>query len=123
MSVSATAEFRFVQDLPKRERSKLVNLWEQLKQHHATIAALTAEHGQLVPQSMVHGLLGVCNQRVSQLCQSGKLVKFEVGKASFITEESIVALAKSERKAGRPFKVKAPTLGECANLAREAMRK
>ena len=104
-----------MQELPKREASRLAGVWDQLRE----LRALTQQHGQLVPMRMVPPLLNVSAERVSQLCQTGKLLRFDLGKVAFVTEESIVALAKSERKAGRPFKVHSPTLKECAAMAKD----
>jgi hypothetical protein len=101
MNAVATLDFPFVQDLPKREKSKLANLWD----HFTELRSVMAEHGALVPQSFAAELLGVSPQRINQLVTAGKLtvVPFHTGR--FVTENSIVALAKSERKNGRPFKI------------------
>lgn len=116
MSATAIMEFPFVQELPKREASRLAGVWDQLRE----LRALTEQHGQLVPLRMVHLLLDVTPTRVDQLCVAGKLLRFDLGKVAFVTEESIVALAKSERKAGRPFKVHQPTMAECSAIVKGA---
>lgn len=118
MSAAATTEFPFVNELPKRDRSRFSVAWDKLRLFHAQVSALTAEHGALVPMRLVPPVLNISNQRVCQLCDAGKLHRFEVGDVVFISEASIVALAKTERKAGRPFKVHQPTVSECAEIAK-----
>ena len=118
MSAAATTEFPFMQELPKREASRLAGVWDQLRE----LRALTEQYGQLVPLRMVHLLLDVTPTRIDQLCVAGKLLRLDVGKVAFVTEESIVALAKTERKAGRPFKVHQPTMADCSGVAKELVK-
>jgi hypothetical protein len=101
MNVGATLDFPFVQQLPKREKSRLCNLWDELRE----LRSLIAEHGALVPQPFAAELLGISHQRVQQLIASGKLIAVPVHTSRFVTENSIVTLAKSERKTGRPFNI------------------
>lgn len=101
MSDVITADFPFVQDLPKREKSKLATLWDQFQ----AFRKASAEHGSLLPQNFAAELLGVSRQRIHQLIEEGKLQVVCVHTSRFITEGSLVDLAKSERKAGRPFKL------------------
>lgn len=113
--VDATvAEFPFVATLPKREKSRLQTFWEQFEVMKAAMDA----HGSLVPATFAARLLGVSKQRVHQLTEAGKLQCIEVNGHSFITEDSMVALAKSERKAGRPPHIK--SFADCVEVGIEA---
>jgi len=94
-------EFPFVAALPKREKSKLARVWDTFKE----IQDITAEKGSLVPATFAAKLLDISPQRVSELLNQGTLERVKVGNCLFATERSIVELAKSERKAGRPFKL------------------
>lgn len=94
-------EFPFVESLPKREKSKLRKLWDELE----TLRQTSAEKGPLLPVSFVASLSGVSKQRVHQLMESGQLERVEVNGHPFVTENSLVGWVKSERKSGRPPKV------------------
>jgi hypothetical protein len=107
---AATADFPFVQELPKRERSKLATLWDLLNE--ARVA--TQEHGTPIPVGFAAELLGVSKQRVSQLLDQGKLTTVMLNDQRFVGENSLVAWAKSERIVGRP-----PSLKTCIANARE----
>lgn len=114
--MEAVLDFPFVQDLPKREKSKLANLWDALKASRADVDAAFASQGGIVPVGLAAQLLNVSKQRVSQLLDEGKLVAVSVHGHRFVGEDSLVALAKSDRKGGRP--VKAPSLSESYALAK-----
>lgn len=94
------SEFPFVQQLPQREKSKLVKLWD----HFAAVRMAIDQHGMLVPVSLAAELAGVSRQRIDQLVDSDRLVRIELNGHPFITENSFVQWAKSERKNGRPLK-------------------
>ena len=94
-------EFPFVEGLAKRDKTKLENLWEVLKR----AKELADEKGMLLPSRFAAGLLGVSQQRVDQLMDAGKLERVVLDGHPFITEDSIVDYAKSERKTGRPIKI------------------
>jgi excisionase family DNA binding protein len=49
-------------------------------------------------------MLGVTKPRVNQLCEAGRLTFVIVGNARLIERAGVEALAKTERKAGRPKK-------------------
>lgn len=100
--MEAIGEFPFVEQLPKREKSKVAKLWDVL----AEASALTEEKGMLLPSRFAAKLLGISQARVDQLMDAGKLERVELDGHPFVTENSVVAFAKTERKAGRP--VKAP---------------
>jgi len=93
-------EFAFVSALPKREKSKLAKVWDTFNELRAAMAS----KGDLVPATMAAKCLDISRQRVWELMQAGKLDRVEVDGHVFVTADSVVALAKSERKAGRPFK-------------------
>jgi len=99
MHEAAITEFDFVDKLPKREKSKVAKIWDQFK----ALSAAQEEHGILLPQVFVASMLGLSRQRVNFLCQEGRLVVVRIGDQPFVTENSTIEYAKSERKAGRPL--------------------
>jgi hypothetical protein len=108
------AEFPFVAGLPKRERSRLENMWDQM----ADLRAIVASKGMLIPSRLAAKILGISRQRVEELLKEGRLELVQVEGHNFIPESSVVAYARSERKAGRP--VKSPdSPRECFTAARE----
>lgn len=106
MNEATFAEFPFVETLPKREKSKLRKLWDELE----ALRQVSAEKGQLIPPRFAAELAGVSHQRIHQL-MGDVLERVEVNGRPFVTEESLLAWVKSERKAGRPVNV-AATVGE-----------
>lgn len=104
-------EFPFVAELPKREKSKLAKLWDQL----AEVRAITNEKGLILPQSFVSKLLDVSDQRISQLLDDGKLDGVCINGRRFVTEKSVIEWAGQEHKTGRP--TKAHQVAEEGNLA------
>lgn len=105
------SEFPFVEELPKREKSRVMKLWDHFKE----AKAIMAEKGMLVPVKLAGDIAGVSHQRILQLCQARTLERIELHGHPFITENSFVEWAKSERKAGRPFKPQ--SFGEQAKSA------
>jgi hypothetical protein len=101
MSEAISFEFPFVESLPKREKSKLRKVWDELE----ALRQVSAEKGQLLPVQFVVQLVGVSAQRVHQLMAAGTLERVEVNGRPFVTESSVLAWCKTERKAGRPPKV------------------
>lgn len=91
-------EFPFVEGLPKREKSRLQKLWD----HFQEVKEISAEKGILVPVRLASSLGGVSVQRIDQLCVVGKLERVYVDEHPFVTEQSLLAWARSERKSGRP---------------------
>lgn len=112
-----TPQFPFVSELPKREKRKVENVWDRLAQMREAVDA----HGMLIPPVMVASLLNVSRQRVHQFTQDGRLKMVQVNGQPMITEDSVVELAKAERKAGRPFKVNEPTVKNSIKLAMEVL--
>lgn len=98
----AVPEFSFVASLPESRKTRL----EVLKDVFGKIDRATREHGALVPPALVAGVLGVSRQRVMELVEAGRLVRVEIDGHPFITENSVVAHARDERKAGRPVKTR-----------------
>lgn len=119
----ATAhEFSFVNELPKREKSRWAKLWEQFQR--ASDSA--AQHGIILPQAAAAQLLGVSRQRVFQLVEEGRLQTVELAGCRYVTESSIRAFAEAERRSGVHLNTPT-TVTECAKRAvaagREASKK
>lgn len=108
MASENVAEFPFVEGLPKREKSKFERVWDRFQE----LSKAAEGKGMLLPLRMAAEIIGVSKQRVQDLIGEGRLEVLELSGERFITEVSVVAYAKSERKAGRPVK-----------LAREAEEK
>lgn len=98
MFEAAVNEFPFVAELPKREKSKLAQLWERFQE----IQAITERKGTIVPPIVAAELLGVSKQRVWQLMEDGRLERVMWRNQVFVTEKDLLAFAESERKTGRP---------------------
>lgn len=96
-----TTDFPFVEELPKREKSKLAKLWDQFQ----VMRDATAKHGCLVPIALAAKLGNVSNQRIHQLMDVGTLERVEIDGHPFISETSMLNWVSAERKAGRPPKV------------------
>lgn len=97
----AVADFPFVAELPKREKSRLARLWDHLRE----VRAVQAEKGEVIPQSFVGDLLGLSTQRVGQFLDEGRLEGVSINGRRYVTVRSIEQFAQVERKTGRPFKV------------------
>lgn len=93
-------EFPWVEELPKREKSRLAKAWDCLK----AFSDATKEAGALVPVSFAASILGVSDQRIRDLVNGNILEGIRLQGHLFISERSIVAWARTERKAGRPPK-------------------
>lgn len=112
VNIDSTLDFPFLAELPKREKSKMANFWDRL----AEMRAVSQEKGPLIPIRFAARLLGISHQRVTELMKLGRLECYEVDGHSFVPESSLVAFAKSERKAGRPPKV-VTSYSECVKVA------
>jgi len=110
-NVDDIAEFPFVADLPKREKTKLASLWDNFQE----IKTVTEAHGMLVPVSLAAELLGISRQRIHELMEAGRLQRVEFRGRAYMTEDQLHEYARAERKAGRPPKVR--TLFQVAKLA------
>jgi len=93
-------EFPFVAEMPKREKSKLAKLWDELSVARDTVE----EHGALLPMYLAAELMNVSRQRVDQLLESGKLQGAVVFDKRWVLQSSVEAWAREEHKAGRPLK-------------------
>ena len=111
--IDVASDFPFVADLPKREKSRVVKLWDAFHE----LAAMHAEHGLPVPRSAAADLLEVSQQRIAQLIAAGKLTVVDFNGHSYVTEKSLKELAKTERKTGRPFKGVAESNAEIFKLS------
>lgn len=98
MHEATVNEFPFVAELPKREKSKLTKIWEQFQE----LSTAQEEHGILLPQVFVASMLGLSRQRVNEICKDGRLVVVQIGGRPFVTENSVIEFARTERKTGRP---------------------
>lgn len=67
------------------------------------LSAIVDQKGMLVPVKLSALLLDVSTQRVYELMQKGRLERIECYGHVFVTENSLHALADSERAAGRPL--------------------
>ena len=112
MFEATVSEFPFVAELPRAEKRQAKSLWDRFRD----LSKLAETNGVLVPPSLAAALLDISKQRVHQLMVDGKLERIEFEGHPFITENSIVALAKTERKAGRPFRIP-ETMTDCAKVA------
>jgi hypothetical protein len=97
---NATLDFPFVEEIPKREKTRVAKLWDQF----AELKAIVDEKGMLLPPVCVAELLNVSRARVHQLTTTGQLERVEFRGQVFVTEESLVAWAQTEHKSGRPLK-------------------
>jgi hypothetical protein len=59
----------------------------------------------LMPIAFAAKIAGVSRQRIDDLVERGQVERVVLNGHPFVTEESFIAWAKSERKAGRPFKL------------------
>lgn len=103
MASENVAEFPFVEGLPKRERSRLGLVWDRFQE----FSKAAEGKGVLLPARLAAEIIGVSRQRVQELMELGRLEVLELSGERFVTEESVVAYAKSERKAGRSVKLEA----------------
>jgi hypothetical protein len=99
MSDTATmGEFKFMADMPKT--AKALSVQDQFAAFKASID----KNGFPVPKVVAAKLADVTRARIGGLIKEGKLDVIELDGHSFVTENSLVAYMRSERKAGRPSK-------------------
>ncbi len=100
MSDAATYnEFPFVEQLPKREKSKLRKLWDVIGE----MSDLVEKEGMMIPAPMAAKALGISRQRLHVLVQERRLQVILFHGHHYITEKALVEFAKEERKTGRPI--------------------
>lgn len=110
--------FPFLADVRKKTSPRLARVLDSVQ----AIRAAVDRCGALVPREMLPTLLDVSPQRIAQLVNEGQLAQEEIQGHRFVTEESLVAWVKLERKAGRPCKVKAPTCQQSKEIASAIMK-
>lgn len=98
-AINEAQEFPFVEVLPKREKSRLLSVWELISE----LSRVSEQKGALVPVVLAAEALNVTRQRMHQFCDESRLEVVLVRGHKFITEDSLVAFAKQQRKSGRPF--------------------
>lgn len=111
---SAVCEFPFVEGLPVREKSRIGKAWDIV----VHMREAQAQHGLLIPERLAARLAGVSWQRIEQLSKAERLKCVRIDGHPFITEDSLVAWLKSDRKTGRPRKAVA-SVADCAKVAFE----
>ena len=99
--IDVASDFPFVAELPKREKSRLVRVWDSLREFSASLEG----KGLPVPFKTAAALLEVSVQRVDELATDGALERVEFMGHRYVTENSLVAHCRTERKRGRPQKV------------------
>ena len=114
MNGAETMEMPFVAALPKREKSRVVKLLE----HVAEMSKLVESKGMLIPVRLASSIVGVTHQRISALMEAGVLERVDYNGHPFVTEKSLIAWARTERKAGRPVKI-VNTWSESQRVARD----
>lgn len=86
------------------------------------MSEIQKREGMLVPVMLAAKVLNVSRTRIDQLVEAGSLNRIEVDGHVFLTENSVVAFAKTERKAGRPSKPSF-TLSDAMDAAKNGLKK
>jgi len=110
-----TAEFPFVEALPKVDESGLTR-HERLQRRLSMIRTMAETDGQLIPVALAAELLTLSRQRIHRIVEQGHLKKVTIHGTSYVTENSLLDYITSERKAGRPPKIPS-SVQDCAKLA------
>jgi hypothetical protein len=110
-SLTEIADFPFVKDLPKREKSKVAKIMDVIHE----LEAVTKERGPIIPQGLIADVLGVSKQRVSALLDQGRMDYHTINGTRFVYSKSFREFARQERKVGRP-----PTKSPVVQAARAA---
>lgn len=92
-------DLSFVASLPKRERSR----WEKVWDGYQEWKRVCAEKGALLPISLAAQIANVSRQRMYELCEGKQVERTYLLGHAYVTEESLLDWARSERKAGRPL--------------------
>lgn len=100
MAETLTPDFPFVEELPKREKSRFARMWELVQE----MSDKQREVGEMVPASLVAKVLRCSRQNVFSLAERGTLEAYRFDGHLFITRRSLVAYAEAERQVGRPLK-------------------
>jgi hypothetical protein len=96
MDIENVAELPWGAAMPARKQSK----WLRFIDRYRAYKRLRERHGDLVPQVFAAKFAGVSKQRIGSLCDAGNLVRVYFEGHAFITEDSLVAWARSDRKTG-----------------------
>lgn len=103
-----------VKGLPKREARKVAGLWGRLDEFKKFVEA----NGQVIPQRVAAGLIGVSRQRIAELTAADRLTCVYFEGHPYITESSVVEFGMAERKSGRPVKnLEQPSMKAMAKVA------
>jgi len=113
MSEVLTGEFAFVEDIPKRQRSRLRRLIDAYRE----VKAITDEKGMLLPVKLAADMAGVCHQRIAQLADAGQLEIVRLHGHRYVTESSFFGWVNSERKTGRPPKLATMSYTDSVKMA------
>lgn len=97
--IETAAEFPFVSEVTRKRANP--SAWEALK----ALKAASQSGGAWVPAGLAAEMLGVGKQRLYDLIEEGTIHGEKYHGHLFLSEDSVVAYAKRERKAGRPPKV------------------
>ena len=98
MFQAAISEFPFVESLPKREKSRLRTMWD----HVNALIEASEKDGFPIQQAYAARLLGFSRQRMCALVDQGRFRTVEVNGERFVTMNSVMEFAETERKNGRP---------------------
>lgn len=104
MSDTLTMPFPFLAEVPKRERSAILDGWAELEEFQEMVR----QDGAAIPVTFAARLLDISRQRIYELIDSGRLQKMELAGHVFVNAESLRLWGEAEHKAGRP----AGVLGE-----------
>lgn len=99
MSEVPVAEFPFVAEMPRGEKSKLVKLWDRVTEFRR----VSVVEGGLVTVSIAARMLDISRSRIDQLVQAGRLRAVPFEGHVFISGTSIEEFGDKEKsKGGRP---------------------
>jgi hypothetical protein len=111
-------EFPFVGELPKRERSAIRRIWDDIHE----VVELQRQVGPVLPVGLAADALGVSASRVCQIAAAGRLEQVAMNGKNFIVAASLLEFAKLEKsKGGRPCKAAEGDF-EKASMVIEAMK-
>jgi len=96
MFEATISEFPFVGELPKRDKSKLQEVWDELAEFHEVSKR---EHG-LVSVQHAMKCLNVSRSSIDDLVRRCKLTRFEFGGHVVISVKSLKQWANAERSVG-----------------------
>lgn len=114
MHEAALTEFPFVDVLPRREKSKVAKLWDLVQDFKRA----SLSEGALFPVTVAAKALDVSRTRVDMWVADGRLKRIAIDGHVFITGDSMIELARTERKNGRPSRSILRTVPESALFKR-----